>query len=290
LAPALRSEASLLKLVPLTPLSTSYFKQPYTGASSISSATGWSEVAEGSTANDADEHFGLVEFALKKHQRKVSLTDELMEDYGPQLQAYVERAVGTGFIAYTNQKIVSSSGTGASFEGLLSSTGTAEVDRDTALTIVLEDVLAMYARMPQEWRIDPACTWIANPDVLPKLQTLVIQGSTGGVVPAYLPPNGVSGRPYDTLLGTRIVFVETEATIGTRGDLLLCLMSDYMAASRTASYVSKIDLSVLFLSDKQQLKFTWRAGGKLGLQAPIARLNSSANTFSTCIVLGTHTS
>jgi HK97 family phage major capsid protein len=291
LAPALTSPASLLAKATFVPLGRGDFKQPYSSGSTKDAADDWQDVAEGSTATDTSYTPEMLRIEVKKIQNKVSLTDELMDDFGPQMEEYVRRRVAAGFIGAVNRRIVNGSGISA-FTGLMSSAtvGAVDVTRHTQDTIIVDDIFDMEARMSQEWYNDPSTVWVSNPDCKPHLRGLKIEGSAGGVFPAFLPAGGVSGPGYDTLMGKPIFFIETPSAVGVLGDFMLVKMSDYVVAARSTSYVSKIDLSVLFNSDAGQFKFTWRAGGKLGLQAPVARENSSALTFSTCVRLATHNS
>ena len=46
-------------------------------------------------------------------------------------------------------------------------------------------------------------------------------GSGSATVVAYLPPGGLSTKPYATLLGRPVLPVEWCATLGTTGDVIL---------------------------------------------------------------------
>jgi len=94
-------------------------------------------------------------------------------------------------------------------------------------TIVFENVVKMLARA----RIfNPAATiWVANRTTMPQLMVMKLDIGTGGTA-VFLPANGASGRPFDTLFGFPILYTEKAKTAGTEGDLVLWDVSRYIVA------------------------------------------------------------
>ncbi|NIP51736.1 MAG: phage major capsid protein, partial [candidate division Zixibacteria bacterium] len=77
--------------------------------------------------------------------------------------------------------------------------------------IVFENIVKMYARMWPSGHKN--AIWVANPDTFSQLAQLSLTVGTGGA-PAYLPANGISGKPYDTLMGKPLLFSEHAQTLG----------------------------------------------------------------------------
>jgi HK97 family phage major capsid protein len=83
---------------------------------------------------------------------------------------------------------------------------------------------------------------------------------TGGV-PVFMPANGLSGSPYNTLMGRPIVPAEQCATIGDVGDIILGNFAEY-ALVRKGGLVGASSIHVKFLTDEMTFKFIMRVNGK----------------------------
>ena len=62
--------------------------------------------------------------------------------------------------------------------------------------------------------------WLINQDVEKQLHTMTV-GTGSAATLAYLPPGGLSAKPYATLLGRPVLPVEWCHTLGTVGDIML---------------------------------------------------------------------
>ena len=82
-------------------------------------------------------------------------------------------------------------------------------------------------------------------------------------VPVYLPANGLSGSPFDTLYGRPVIPVEHCATLGTQGDIVLADWSQYILIEKGGIDVAS-SIHVQFIYGEQVLRFTWRNNGAPG--------------------------
>ncbi len=48
----------------------------------------------------------------------------------------------------------------------------------------------------------------------------------------YLPPGGISGAPYGTILGRPVIPTEFNATCGTVGDIVFANLDNYLTISK----------------------------------------------------------
>ena len=87
------------------------------------------------------------------------------------------------------------------------------------------NAINMYARLFA--RSDQNAVWLANKDIIPKLFTMVLAGASSDV-PVFLPADGAAGRPFATLFGRPIIFIEHASTLGTVGDIALVDLSQYL--------------------------------------------------------------
>jgi len=98
------------------------------------------------------------------------------------------------------------------------------------MNIRFENIIKMYARM---WNKADA-VWMANEDTFQQLASMSLQTGTGGV-PVWLPAGGVSGRPYDTLMGKPLIWTEHCQTLGTKGDILFADWTQYLVGQRAGA-------------------------------------------------------
>ena len=100
----------------------------------------------------------------------------------------------------------------------------------------------------------------------------------------YMPPGGITGAQYGTLLGRPIVMTEAAPALSSAGDISLCDFSEYIAITKGGV---QADQSMHFYFDQnvRAFRFVMRVGGQPWLSAAIARKNGS-NTLSHFVALG----
>jgi HK97 family phage major capsid protein len=113
---------------------------------------------------------------------------------------------------------------------------------------------------------------------------MTLNAGTGGG-PLFIPPNGVSGSPYATLLGKPLVPVEQAETLGTVGDIILADFSQY-ALVRKGGMNASSSIHVKFLTDEMTFKFSMRVNGKPMWKSALTPAKGS-NTLSPFVTLQT---
>jgi len=103
---------------------------------------------------------------------------------------------------------------------------------------------------------------------------------------AYLPPGGLSGSPYASLMGRPMIASEACATVGDVGDLIFVNLGAYLTITKSGGIRSSSSIHLWFDQDLTAFKFTMRIDGRPWLSAPIARKNGS-NTLSSMVVVET---
>jgi HK97 family phage major capsid protein len=273
-------QTSLLAMVDQMQTSSNSVVLPKSEETPWGTAVTISQVGEGSTATATDPVFGTTRIDLFKSQAIVKVTEEMLED-APQLESYILSSVPQAFTHYINDLIVRGSGVGAP-AGIIGSDCEIAVARAGASAVDLTDVQGLRNRMPQAWRAN--AVWIANQDIEPQLENMVIEGTGGGLYPVFMPAGGVAGKQYDTLYGRPIIFVESASALGTKGDLILWYPQGYRAAMKVGGLRQDVNMSVYWASDIAAYKWTIRLGGRPKLSAAIARANGS-NTHSSVVTL-----
>jgi HK97 family phage major capsid protein len=150
-------------------------------------------------------------------------------------------------------------------------------------TVIAENVRDMYSRMYAAGK--RTGVWLANDDVFPQLFSMSLTVGTAGV-PVYLPAGGMSGMPYETLMGRPIIYTEKCQTVGTAGDLAFVDISRYIVAGKAGGEAPNVATSmhIKFDYDEQAFRFTMRYDGQPSWTSPMTPKYSST-TVSPFVVL-----
>jgi HK97 family phage major capsid protein/ATP-dependent Clp endopeptidase proteolytic subunit ClpP len=241
----------------------------------------WTE--EAGTGTPKKPKFGRMELKLRKLMGIAYATDELLEDTTA-LDAVFSQAFQEEIGFMLDDAIVRGTGVGHPL-GILNSDALITVSKETgqlAKTVVTENILNMWARL---WaRSEQSAVWFINRDVLPQLYGMQVTLGTGGA-PLFMPPGGLSGSPYSTLLGRPIISIEQCETLGTVGDIVLADLSQYLLIDK-GGISTAVSIHVAFLTDEQAFRFTLRVDGQPTWKEPLTPYKGT-NTQSPFIVLET---
>jgi HK97 family phage major capsid protein len=205
----------------------------------------------------------------------VPLTDELLED-APSMFNYVNRKAPVKIDFKINDAIINGSGVGQPL-GILQSAGTVTVEAESGQapdTVTYGNVVDMWGRLAADAR--SRAVWLANSDIESgQLMRMSFPG-TGTAVPVYLPPGGLAGAPYGTLLGRPVITSEAMPALGDAGDLVLADMSQYMSVVKNGGLKQDVSIHVWFDYDITAFRFVLRVGGQPWWNSPIERLGGQA--------------
>jgi len=213
-------------------------------------------IAEASEKTKSKPKFCQIELDLNKLIGLCYATDELLED-----AAALESIISTGFAEefgfLMDDAIIRGTGAGMP-RGIMECTGIKySFARETASNITYGDILNMWSHL---WvGSQTKAVWFVNQDVLPELYRLR-DNCTSSCYPVFLPPNGISGQPYSTLMGRPIVVLEQCETLGTESDIILADFSQYILIDK-GGIRSDRSIHVRFIYDEQCFRFVYRADG-----------------------------
>jgi HK97 family phage major capsid protein len=210
-------------------------------------------------------------------------TEELLAD-APMLQQAATRYAGEELNFLINDAIINGDGVGKPL-GLLNSACLVSVTKETgqaAATLMTENLVKMWSRLHASARKN--AIWLINQDVEPQLLTLTLGIGTAGVV-TYMPPGGLSDKPYATLMGRPVIETEFNPTIGTVGDVVLCDPKAYLAATR-GTIQTAVSIHVQFVSEQQAFRFTYRVAGQPWWHSALTPYRGT-NTQSPFVAIGT---
>ncbi len=228
-----------------------------------------------------------IALTLHKVTGLCHVSDELLEDSAIAVEADVTRKFSQAIAFVQDDDFLNGNGVNAPV-GVLNAvnpsliTVTAETGQGTS-TIVAENIIKMWARMYSRGK--NKAVWLANDDTFPQLATMALAVGTGGV-PLWMPAGGLSGLPYQTLMGKPLLFTEKCQTLGTAGDIALIDFSQYKIGEKSGLQVAT-SIHFKFDYDQQSFRFVLRYDGQPTWTSALTPLRSSS-TLSPFIVLATN--
>lgn len=229
---------------------------------------------------------GLHEVTLTLDSLTVAirLTNELMEDAGPALEAFINKVAPDEIDFRVGDAIVNGDGVTKPL-GLLSSLSKVTVSKEAgqaAATIVPKNVEKMWARLHPSCRAN--AVWLSDQTTEPELNTMTL-GTGGSQSIVYMPAGGLSAKPYDTLKGRPVLSVEFCQQLGTEGDLILTDLSTVLSATK-GGVAAASSIHLYFLTNEQAFRWVIRIDARPWWTSALTPKNGGP-TQSNVVVLET---
>lgn len=214
-------------------------------------------VDEAGALTPSKPKFRIIELVPHKLAVLTYLTEELLQD-GPMVEQFVSRFAADELNFKVGDAIVNGTGAGMPL-GILNAAATVQVSKETgqAIGVQTENMVKMFYRLHKSGR--DSAVWLINQDVGPYMALMTLGIGAAGVT-TYMPPGGISGKGYATLMGRPVIEIEFAQTAGTVGDIILADMKQYIVATR-GGVMATDSVHVAFLTDEVAYKFTWRVAG-----------------------------
>ncbi len=241
---------------------------------------------EGSTITQSRPTFGRLTLTLHKLACLAAITSELMEDSsGVALSQYLGRVFPNEISFLVGDSLISGNGAGMPL-GILNAPCTVSVTRAGAGHIASQDIVKMWARLFRGMGSgeNPGAVWFVNQDTSPDILLMTLGIGTAGIA-TYMPPGGLSGKSYGTILGAPVVEVEWCSTLGTVGDIILADMSAMVSVSK-GSMDTVNSMHLYFDSDQQAFRTTFRLDAQPWPATALTPFKGS-NTQSPFVTLAT---
>ena len=129
-------------------------------------------------------------------------------------------------------------------------------------TIMSENIVNMWSRLHP--RSQNKSVWIANPECFPQLATMSLAVGVGGI-PIWMPAGGLSGMPYQTLMGRPLLYSEKMQALSTQGDIGLADFSQYLTGGKTGpdgGVQTATSIHLRFDYDEVAFRFVLRNDGQ----------------------------
>ena len=237
---------------------------------------------EGSQKTATDPAYEEIALTLHKLTGLCHVSDELLADSVVAVEQEIISKFSEAIAFQMDYDFFNGTGVNQPLGIILSTnpsliTVTAETGQGAA-TIVAENVLKMWQRAYNK----DSVVWIANHDTFTQLATMAVAVGTGGVA-VWMPAGGLSGQPYQTLMGKPLLFTEKVSTLGTAGDIILADLKQYKIGVKGGLEVAT-SIHFKFDYDQQSFRFVMRYDGQPKWLAPLTPKVSS-ETLSPFIVL-----
>ena len=236
-------------------------------------------VDEGQAPTATKPKIDLMNLELRKQATLAYVTDELLQD-AVALENWYSQAFSEEIVVTTEEAIFEGNGAGKP-KGIMASDALVTVAKEsgqTAATVVLANVVKMYARMPAWLRM--GSIWLVNQDIEPQLYQMTLANQ-----PMYYPPGGITDAPLARLMGHPVVPIEHCETLGTKGDILFVNLSQYVLIDKGAPQ-SASSMHVKFVEDEMTFRMIYRVDGDSAWKSAVTPKKGSA-TQSPFITLAT---
>jgi HK97 family phage major capsid protein len=243
----------------------------------------WRE--EGDQATASKPSFGRITLNLHKLFVLIHASDELLADVqGLALEQYLMRVADEEINFVVGDAILNGTGAGHPM-GILNSSALITVNKEAgqaAATVVAQNIVNLWSRLWAPCRQN--AVWLINQDIEPQLHSMTV-GTGSAATLAYLPPGGLSAKPYATLLGRPVMPVEWCATLGTVGDILLADLRHYVTITK-GIIDNAMSIHLRFDYDESTFRFVFRVDGQPWWASPLTPYKGS-NTQSCFVTLQT---
>lgn len=232
--------------------------------------------AEAAQYTGSKPALGEVKLELNKLTGLTYLTDEFEQFTAVGLESFILPLMAEEFAFKLDDGFINGVGAGMPL-GVLQSPALVSVTKEAAQladTLVSENIVKMWSRLPGRNRSN--AVWFINQDVEPQLLTMSVALGTAGQV-TYMPPGGLSGTPYGTLLGRPVVVCEQCATLGDKGDIILADMSAYLYGFAAAGILSATSIHLRFDYGETAMRWTLFADGKPWQQSAVTPFKGAAS-------------
>lgn len=239
--------------------------------------------AEAATVAASNPKIGRAEIRLEDLIGIGYMTERLLKD-STAASGFMAKAFTSEFAFTLDDEIVRGTG-GGQMLGILKAPATVSVPKESgqlAATLVFQNIQKMFARLAPRFMAN--ANVFVNNEVLPAIWGMDFPVGTGGS-PAFMPPGGLSARPYMSVMGLPVIPVEQCEALGTVGDVIMADLSDYMLIDK-GGIESAESIHVRFLNNERTFRFVYRVNGQPMLRNAVTPYKGN-NALSAYVTLAT---
>jgi HK97 family phage major capsid protein len=212
------------------------------------------------------------------------LTERLMQDAAA-IGDVFEEGFTEEFAFKLDDEILRGTGAGQC-HGLIGHPATIAVAKETgqaAKTIVAENIMNMWARVPYRYRARGA--WFYNVEAEPQLQQMQIGTGTSAQL-VYLPSGGLRGSAdFGTIYGRPCIPIEQADALGTVGDISFFDLGEYKLITK-GGLAADNSIHVRFIYNERTFRWVVRVNGAPKWRTVLTPYKG-ANTLSPFVQIAT---
>lgn len=239
--------------------------------------------AEGATLTESTPTLRKISMKVNKLTCLSDSSNELLEDSAIPISQMIGYLFKSAISFEFDKVFMNGTGSGQPL-GFRNSPAVITVAKESgqdADTIVYENIVNMFARLPVNSYKKPSMIWISSISNIPQLMQIGIKLGTAGLyVPIFVQE---TGKYF--ILGKECLFSEHASLLGEEGNLMLADLSQYAIAIKAGIRIES-SIHHLFTSDQSTFRAVVRFDGQ-PIQNSEITLADSSTTVSPFIQLGT---
>lgn len=216
---------------------------------------------ESDTVTATKPNLAQIELKVKSLQIIMRPTQELLDDVtGMSLETWMGLVADQELAFKIGDSLVNGDGQVKPLGILNSPSKVAQAAEagQAANTVVAQNIVKMWSRLHVSARQN--AVWLIDQSIEPQLFTMTV-GTAGANLVVYMPPGGLSGAPYGTLMGRPVIVTEFGKTLGTEGDIILLDPSTILSAMKGGMQALS-SIHIYFLTSEVAFRFTIRIDAK----------------------------
>jgi HK97 family phage major capsid protein len=227
-------------------------------------------IKEADTVTPSQVKFRRIKLDLEELMGLAYATERLLQD-APALETIITEAFISEMSFKLDDEILRGTGVGEPL-GILNAPGTLSIAKEgsqPADTVVRENIVNMRTSANRFSQSE----WFLNEELLPQLEQMYVEvGPTGAKTsyPVFTPAGGSSVRPFDTLYGRPVNYIEHASALGDLGDIMLLDLKEYLII-RKGGINSAASIHVRFIYNERCFRFTARSNGMPLWNKPVTR-------------------
>ena len=231
----------------------------------------WTE--EGGTKAETEPEFGMIEMIVHELAGYTELTNALLEDSVINLVNYLTRMFRAAWYWYTDKEFIRGTG-GKKPLGIINDPSVLSVNRQTASTIVFQDVLNMEAKLPSIF--DNGAVWFITKKGRAALRGQTVSATSDELVLREDFRNLSEGYNM-TILGRPAILADGKIpALGSTGDLIYGNWNQYYIGFRS-DFTMDSSRHYKFRNNRTALRCSGRVDGQAAIPQAFVVLNAATS-------------
>ncbi len=233
-------------------------------------------IEEGHAYIGTHPKFRSINQRLKKLGVLAYATDEMQQDGGAILGQFLTRKAGEAIADEVDESILLGNGVGKPL-GMFHAANAAivtqgKVSNQTADTVRSENITGMWKCMSEAYRRN--ALWLFNGELEDQFSEFTLGSTAGGLV--YMPPGGLTAKPFGTLFGRPVRFTDHCEKPGDLNDAMLFDPTQYYIITK-GGIGTAMSIHLRFDYAETAWRFTFRLDGAPAMNAAVKPRKGSTN-------------